>query len=72
MHRFVGDIKTSNKMFFKSAIGRVDMELNTVKKELVDKLRQRYRDMNGTYLPNDLTDDEIIYTVLLWLIDELI
>ena len=43
-----------------------------IKKELVAKLRERYRDLNGEHLPDDFTDDEIIYTVLLWLIDELI
>jgi len=43
-----------------------------IKKELIAKIRERYRDINGESLPADYTDDEIIATVILWFFEELV
>lgn len=41
-----------------------------IKKELISKIRERYRDYNGDPLPADYTDDEVIAAAIFFLMEE--
>lgn len=41
-----------------------------IKKELIAKIRARYRDYSGDPLPQDYTDDEVLAAAIVFLFEE--
>jgi hypothetical protein len=44
----------------------------TVKDELISKIKKHYYTLTGDELSHEFTDDEIIYAMMIWMLDELI